>query len=406
MRNLRSEGVLQEMTTKTQVGIIGSGPAGLLLSQLLHVNGIESVVLEKHSRAYVEGRIRAGILEGGTVRMLEDAGVADRLHKESLIHQGVGIHFEDKLHRIDFHELTEGKSMTVYGQSELTKDLMDAHADRDQNPVYEASDVRISGVEDNKSTLTYIAEEKEHSVQCEFVVGCDGYHGVSRDYFPKTLLKTYEKIYPFGWLGVLADVPPVDDELIYNNHPDGFALASQRSKTRSRYYLQCDSREEVGDWSDERFWEVLIHRFGENIGSRITTGPSIEKSIAPLRSFVAEPMRYKSLFIAGDAAHILPPTGAKGLNLAASDIHYLSEALIRFYKTGDSDGLDHYSDVALDRVWKAVRFSWWFTHLTHRFPENEGDGLPYKLQKAEFDYIASSRAASTSLAENYVGLPY
>ena len=393
------------MTRKTQVGIIGSGPAGLLLSQLLHVNGIESIILEKHTRAYVEGRIRAGILEQGTVDMLEEAKVAQRLHQEGLTHTGIGIQFNSEVHRIDFNVQSTGKSVTVYGQTDLTKDLMDAHADRGQNPVYEAEDVHISGIEADKPLLSYVHNGEAHTVECKFVVGCDGYHGVSREHFPQSVLKIYEKVYPFGWLGVLADVRPLSEELIYNSHDEGFALASQRSTSRSRYYIQCGLTEKVDQWSDDRFWEALIHRFGP-VGNQIETGPSIEKSIAPLRSFVAEPLRHKSLFIAGDAAHIVPPTGAKGLNLAASDIHYLSEGLIEYYKQGNTAGLDHYSSRALDRVWKAIRFSWWFTHLTHCFPEDENEGLSRRLQIVELEYLVHSEAASASLAENYVGLPY
>ncbi|MDA0347367.1 MAG: 4-hydroxybenzoate 3-monooxygenase [Verrucomicrobia bacterium] len=394
------------MTHKTQVGIIGSGPAGLLLSQILHVNGIESIILEKYSRAHVEGRIRAGILEQGTVNMLEAAKVAKRLHKEALIHTGIGLLFNDTLHRIDFNAQSTGKSVTVYGQTEITKDLMDAHAERGQEPVYRAKDVQIEGIESGAPSLSYTHDEKSYKIDCDFVVGCDGYHGVSRKHFPESFLEIYERAYPFGWLGVLADVKPVSDELIYNNHPDGFALASQRSKTRSRYYIQCDLNEKLDAWSDDRFWATLIHRFGNRVGKHIDTGPSIEKSIAPLRSFVAEPMRYKSLFIAGDAAHIVPPTGAKGLNLAASDVHYLSDGLIEYYKTGQTTGLDCYSDKALDRVWKAIRFSWWFTHLTHRFPDHETGGFSQKLQLAELGYLVNSQAAMASLTENYVGLPF
>ena len=394
------------MTHKTQVGIIGSGPAGLLLSQILHINGIESIVLEKNSRAHVEGRIRAGIMEQGTVNMLETAGVAKRLHEEGLTHTGFGLQFNGTLHRIDFKAHSIEKNVTVYGQTEITKDMMDAHAERGQEPVYNAKDVQIEGIESGSPCLSYSHDEKTYKVECDFIVGCDGYHGVSRKHFPKSFLTIYEKVYPFGWLGVLADVKPLSDELIYNNHLDGFALASQRSKTRSRYYIQCDLDEKLDAWSDDRFWETLVHRFGNELGKHIDTGPSIEKSIAPLRSFVAEPMRYKSLFIAGDAAHIVPPTGAKGLNLAASDIHYLSDGLIEYYKTGQTTGLDHYSEKALDRVWKAIRFSWWFTHLTHRFSDDETGGFSQKLQIAELDYLVNSKAAIASLAENYVGLPF
>ena len=394
------------MTLKTQVGIIGSGPAGLLLSQLLHKQGIDSVILEKHSRAHVEGRIRAGILEQGTVDMLDEAGVGERLHEEGLIHDGIGIQFNGVNHRIGFKARDTGKTVTVYGQTEVTKDLMDAHADRGQDPFYEAEDVRISGIEAGTPTLKCLFQGKGLEVQCKIIVGCDGYHGVSRQSFPSDVLNTFERVYPFGWLGVLADVKPVSEELIYNNHKNGFALASQRSATRSRYYIQCELNESVEEWSDDRFWETLIHMFGEEVGPKIETGPSIEKSIAPLRSFVAEPMRYKSLFLAGDSAHVVPPTGAKGLNLAASDVHYLTEGLVDYFSTGSTCGLDLYSDRALARVWTAIRFSWWFTHLTHRFPESETHGMAYKLQIAELEYLVKSESARASLAENYVGLPF
>jgi p-hydroxybenzoate 3-monooxygenase len=394
------------MTHKTQIGIIGSGPAGLLLSQILYVHGIDSIILEKHTRSYVEGRIRAGILEQGTVNMLEEAQVAGRLKKEGLAHTGIGLQFNNTLHRIDLDSSNHGHSVTVYGQTEITKDLMEAHADRARDPIYEAADVQIDGIDSKKPSLSYTHNGEKHTVECQFVVGCDGYHGVSRKHFPTSLLKVYEKVYPFGWLGVLADVPPLSHELIYNNHGEGFALASQRSETRSRYYMQCDLTESVDQWSDDRFWDTLIHRFGAKIGNGIKTGPSLEKSIAPLRSFVAEPLRHKSLFIAGDAAHLVPPTGAKGLNLAASDIHYLSEGFIDYYANGNSLGLDRYSQRALNRVWKAIRFSWWFTHLTHRFPNSETSVLDRKLQIAELDYLVNSEAASASFAENYVGLPF
>lgn len=394
------------MKRRTQVGIIGSGPAGLLLSQLLHKQGIESIILEKHSRSHVEGRIRAGILEQGTVDMLDDAGVGERLHREGLIHNGIGIQFNDVNHRIGFKARDTGKTVTVYGQTEVTKDLMDAHANRGQNPYYEAMDVRISGIEGGSPTLRCQHQGNPLEIRCDFIVGCDGYHGVSRHSIPNHILQTYERVYPFGWLGVLADVKPVSEELIYNKHEEGFALASQRSETRSRYYIQCGADESVDEWSDDRFWERLIYMFGDEVGSQIETGPSIEKSIAPLRSFVAEPLRYKTLFLAGDAAHVVPPTGAKGLNLAASDVHYLSEGLIEYYSNGKSLGLDHYSERALARVWKAIRFSWWFTHLTHRFPQNEIHGMAHKLQIAELDYLVNSETAKASLAENYVGLPW
>ncbi|MCH2387200.1 MAG: 4-hydroxybenzoate 3-monooxygenase [Opitutales bacterium] len=394
------------MTLNTQVAIIGSGPAGLLLSQLLHKQGIESVILEKHARAHVEGRIRAGILEQGTVDILKEAGVGERLHREGLIHDGIGIQFNGTNHRIGFKADNTGRTVTVYGQTEVTKDLMDAHASRGQEPFYEAEEVRISGIEEGSPALHCIYRGAPLAVKCQFVVGCDGYHGISRGSIPSNILQTFERIYPFGWLGVLADVKPVSEELIYNKHEDGFALASQRSPTRSRYYIQCDANESIDNWPDERFWETLIHMFGPEVGSQIETGPSIDKSIAPLRSFVAEPMRHKSLFLAGDAAHVVPPTGAKGLNLAASDIHYLTEGMIDYFSTGTTSGLDQYSSRSLARVWKAIRFSWWFTNLTHRFPGDETHGMGHKIQLAELDYLVNSDSAKASLAENYVGLPF
>jgi p-hydroxybenzoate 3-monooxygenase len=384
---------------RTQVAIIGSGPAGLLLGQLLHRAGIDNVILEARSQDYVLSRIRAGVLESGTVELLEHAGVADRLHAEGLVHEGFDLAFGGGRHRIDLKALT-GRCVTVYGQTEITKDLMDARAQAGAKSVYEAQDVELHDFDTDHPRVTWNGAE---SLECDFIAGCDGFHGVSRASVPQGAIKLYERVYSFGWLGVLSDTTPVSEELIYVSHERGFALCSQRSRTRSRYYVQCTLSEQVDEWPDERFWKELRARLPQDAAQRLATGPSIEKSIAPLRSFVAEPLRFGHLFLAGDAGHIVPPTGAKGLNLAASDVHYLADGLIGFYKLGSSSGLDAYSAHALARVWKAERFSWWMTKLLHRFPE-EGD-FGRRMQLAELDYIAHSRAAQTALAENYVGLP-
>jgi p-hydroxybenzoate 3-monooxygenase len=387
---------------RTQVGIIGAGPAGLLLSRLLHLEGIDNLVLERRSAAYVLGRIRAGILEQGTVDLLKQAGVGARLAREGLTHEGIGISFAGTHHRIDLKALTGGSVVTVYGQTEVTKDLMDAG--RAETFVYEAEDVWPQDIDGERPRLTYRKDGTEHEVVCDFIAGCDGYHGVSRRSLPRDALKTFERVYPFGWLGLLSETRPVSGELIYNSHERGFALCSLRSPTRSRYYIQCDLDEDVGAWPDDRFWDELRRRLPKDAAESLETGPSIEKSIAPLRSFVAEPLRLGRLFLAGDAAHIVPPTGAKGLNLAASDVHFLSRALIDFYRTGKRDLIEAYSETCLRRVWKAQRFSWWMTSMLHRFP----DASPFdaRLQLAELDYVTGSRAAATALAENYVGLPY
>ncbi|MGP1255885.1 MAG: 4-hydroxybenzoate 3-monooxygenase [Kiloniellales bacterium] len=392
------------MSKRIQVGIIGSGPAGLLLGQLLHKAGIETVILERRSQDYVLGRIRAGVLEQGAVGLLEKAGCGKRLHSEGLVHDGVNLAFDGELHRIDLKDLTGGDSVTVYGQTEVTHDLMDARAETGAETVYEAENVQPQGFDGTTPYLTYDKDGQSHRIDCDFIAGCDGYHGVSRQSVPSDLLKIYERIYPFGWLGLLADVPPANDELVYANSPRGFALCSMRSLERSRYYIQCDLSDRVEAWSDEAFWDELRRRLPHDLADSVTTGPSIEKSIAPLRSFVAEPLRFGRLFLCGDAAHIVPPTGAKGLNLAASDVHYLYEALVAYYSDGTQAGLDSYSAAALARVWKAERFSWWFTTMMHLFPDDGPFGQ--KIQEAELDYLVGSRAASTSLAENYVGLPY
>lgn len=388
---------------RTQVVIIGSGPSGLLLGQLLAKAGIETIVLEQKSKDYVLGRIRAGVLEQGAVGLLEEAGAATRLHSEGLVHEGIEIAFDGVRRRVDFKELT-GKTVTVYGQTEVTRDLMDARAAIGDPTVYQALDVTLTDLESKRPKVRYVASGKDCEIECDYVAGCDGFHGVCRRSIPENVLRTYERVYPFGWLGALVEKPAIAHELVYVNHIRGFALCSMRSLTRSRYYLQCRLDEHVDEWSDDRFWDELTRRLDPEIARSLQTGPSIEKSIAPLRSFVAEPMRFGRLFLAGDAAHIVPPTGAKGLNLAASDVAYLSRALIQRYSAGSSEGLDGYPKKALARIWKAERFSWWMTQMLHRFPESTG--FDQKMQTAELDYLFSSKAAQTALAENYVGLPY
>ena len=392
-------------TTRTQVAIIGAGPSGLLLGQLLHRAGIDNVVIERQSGDYVLSRIRAGVLEQTTCDLLDEAGVATRMHAQGLVHGGIELCFDAARHRIDLNALTGGRNVTVYGQTEVTRDLMEARAAAGLSTVYEASDVALHAFDSTSPHVTYsTAGGVAHTLHCDFIAGCDGYHGASRASVPAGALRTYEKIYPFGWLGILADTPPVSHELIYSNHSRGFALCSMRSTTRTRYYVQCSLDDKVEQWSDDAFWDELRLRLDPQAAQSLVTGPSIEKSIAPLRSFVAEPMRFGRLFLAGDAAHIVPPTGAKGLNLAASDVRYLARAMVDHYLERSSAGIDHYSDTCLRRVWKAERFSWWFTSLMHKFPETGEFGQKVKL--AELDYLVHSRAASTALAENYVGLPF
>ena len=388
---------------KTQVAIIGAGPSGLLLGHLLHLQGIDTVILEAKSPDYVLGRIRAGVLEQGTVDLLREAGVAARMDREGQVHEGVAFSFAGRQERIDLKALSGGKTVTVYGQTEVTRDLMEARTAEGLTTIYSAANVSLHDFDSAKPRVRYEKDGQTHEIECDFIAGCDGYHGVSRASVPANAIQTYEKVYPFGWLGVLADVPPVSHELIYANTERGFALCSMRSATRSRYYVQVPTEEKVENWSDEAFWNELRARLDPEARERLVTGPSLEKSIAPLRSFVAEPMRFGSLFLAGDAAHIVPPTGAKGLNLATADVGYLSRALEIFYSEKSASALDRYSDLCLRRVWKAERFSWWFTSLMHRFPETGAFGQ--KIQEAELDYLVHSRAASTALAENYVGLP-
>jgi p-hydroxybenzoate 3-monooxygenase len=388
---------------RTQVAIIGCGPAGLSLGHLLHRAGIDVIVLERRDRDYVEGRVRAGVLETVTVDLMDSLGLGARMHAEGLVHTGTNLSIDGQLFRIDMADLTGGSSVMVYGQQEVMKDLFDAASERGVPIVFNAEDVRLEGIDTERPTVTYRKDGVEHRIDCDFIAGCDGYHGVSRASIPVSALSVFERVYPFGWLGILADVPPVNHELIYCNHERGFALASMRSLTRSRYYVQCPLDDRIEDWPDERFWDELCLRLGPETGAQVIRGPSFEKSIAPLRSFVSEPMRYGRLFLAGDAAHIVPPTGAKGLNLAASDVVMLSESLIEFYAEHSQAGIDGYSARALRRVWKAERFSWWFTGLTHRFPDR--DSFDRRMQIAELDYIRGSRAAQLTMAENYVGLP-
>jgi p-hydroxybenzoate 3-monooxygenase len=385
---------------QTQVVIVGSGPAGLLLGQLLHKEGIDTLLLERKSADYVLGRIRAGVLEQGTVDVLDRAGVSKRLHAEGLLHDGVEIGFQGRRHRIALKELT-GKAVTVYGQTEVTRDLMEARAATGAPSVYEAEDVALHDVQGDAPLVTYRHRGVAHEVRCDFIAGCDGFHGISRRSIPPAVLKIFERVYPFGWLGLLADVPPPWHELIYANSERGFALASLRSPTRVRCYLQCSLEDRIESWSDARFWEEFRRRIGDDM-SGIPDAPSIEKSIAPLRSFVAEPLRFGRLFLAGDAAHIVPPTGAKGLNLAVSDVLYLSEALQGFYRERSEASLDEYSPRCLKRIWRAERFSWWMTRKLHQFP---GDSFAARIQHTELEYLFESRAAQTSMAENYVGLP-
>jgi p-hydroxybenzoate 3-monooxygenase len=387
---------------RTQVAIIGAGPAGLLLGQLLHRAGIDAVILEQRTPEYVLGRIRAGVLEQGTVDVLELAGVARRLHAESLTHGGVEIAVNHVHRRIAFQDLI-GKTVTVYGQTEMTRDLMDARQESGAIAVYEAESIQLYDIDGASPSVTYTHRGESRRLECDFIAGCDGYHGVSRRSIPSGQLRTYERVYPFGWLGVLADVPPAWDELIYVTSDRGFALASMRSATRVRCYVQCPLEDHLDQWSDERFWDEFKRRVGPEVAARMTIGPSIEKSIAPLRSFVAEPMRFGRLFLAGDAAHIVPPTGAKGLNLAVSDVFYLYEGLLAFYREHSARGLDAYSSRALHRVWQAVRFSWWMTTLLHHFP-NE-DAFAARVREAELEYLFASPLAQRVLAENYVGLP-
>ncbi len=389
---------------RTQVAIIGAGPSGLLLGQLLHRAGIDNIIIERQSSDYVLSRIRAGILEQITVDLLAEAGVGERVKAEGTVHHSIELVFANTRHPIDVHGLTGGKVVTAYGQTEVTRDLMDARSAAGMPTVYSAGNVTVNDFDTDHPVVRYEKDGQTHEVTCDFIAGCDGFHGVCRASVPRNAITEYEKVYPFGWLGVLADVPPVSTHaIVYANSERGFGLCSMRSLTRSRYYVQCPIDDKVEAWSDDRFWDELRRRLDPEMAERMITGPSIEKSIAPLRSFVAEPMRFGRMFLAGDAAHIVPPTGAKGLNLAASDVKYLSSAFIDHYIEKSNAGIDNYSKQALARVWRAERFSWWLTSLMHQFPDTAGFGQ--KVQEAELDYLVNSEALSRSLAENYVGLP-
>ncbi|MFC7395743.1 4-hydroxybenzoate 3-monooxygenase [Chelatococcus sp. GCM10030263] len=388
---------------RTQVGIVGAGPAGLLLSHLLHLSGIDSVVIEARSRAHVENRIRAGVLEQGTVDLLREAGVADRLGREGLMHGGIILRFGGHSHRIDFVDLA-GKGVTVYGQHEVVKDLIARTIADGHGPIFEASGVGIHDITGERPVIRYLEDGAEHEIACDFIAGCDGFHGICREAIPADALTIYEREYPFGWLGILAEAPPSSEELIYANHARGFALLSMRSPQISRLYLQCDPHEDLAQWPDARIWEELHRRLDSAAGHPLYEGLILQKSVTGMRSFVAEPMRWGRLFLAGDAAHIVPPTGAKGMNLAAADVRALCEVLTAFYRTGDAAVLDSYSPRCIARVWKAQRFSWWMTSMLHLSPEMSA--FDRRRQLAELDYVATSRAAATTLAENYVGLPF
>ncbi|WAG78362.1 4-hydroxybenzoate 3-monooxygenase [Metapseudomonas furukawaii] len=390
---------------KTQVAIIGAGPSGLLLGQLLHKAGIDTLIVERQTPEYVLGRIRAGVLEQGTVDMLREAGVSERMDAEGLVHHGVELVFDGKRVPVHLTELTGGKSVMVYGQTEVTRDLMDARAASGAPIVYSASNVELHELKGERPYVTFEKDGERVRVDCDYIAGCDGFHGVSRKSIPEGVLTEYERVYPFGWLGLLSDTPPVHEELIYAHHERGFSLCSQRSLTRSRYYLQVPLTDKVEDWSDERFWNELKARLPEEVAAKLVTGPSLEKSIAPLRSFVVEPMQYGHLFLVGDAAHIVPPTGAKGLNLAASDVCYLYRILVKVYREGRTDLLEKYSELALRRVWKGERFSWFMTNLLHDF-DGHKDAWDQKMQQADREYFLGSHAGLVNIAENYVGLPY
>ncbi|MEP0509187.1 MAG: 4-hydroxybenzoate 3-monooxygenase [Aurantimonas coralicida] len=391
-------------TTRTRVAIIGGGPAGLLLALILHRAGIESVVLERKSRDYVLSRIRAGVLEQGTTDLLRTVGLGARMDREGLVHDGFDIAWRGEMLHVDLRELTGGKTVTVYGQTEVTHDLYDALDEAGVPVIHEVEDVTPQDITGSAPFVTYRTRDGEQRLECDFIAGCDGFHGVCRQAIPAVSIETFERVYPFAWLGVLSRTPPIQEELIYANHSRGFALCSLRNPQLSRYYIQCDADDDVANWPDERFFDELQARLPSTVAGNLVRGPSIEKSLAPLRSFVAEPMRYGRMFLAGDAAHIVPPTGAKGLNLAVSDIHYLSRALIAHYLDKDDGLLAAYSETALARVWKAERFSWWSTSMIHRFEEH--GAFSQRIQEAEFDYLADSEAAQRSLAENYVGLPF
>ena len=388
---------------RTQVAIIGAGPSGLLLGQLLHKAGIDAVILERQTGDYVLSRIRAGVLEQVCIDLLDEAGVGQRMHREGLVHEGFDLLVDGLRHRIDMTRLTGGKKVMVYGQTDVTRDLMEARQAAGLTTIYEAQNVLVHDFDTQHPRVTYEKDGQSHTIECDFIAGCDGFHGVCRASVPRNAIKEYEKVYPFGWLGLLSDTPPVHHELIYVNSPRGFALCSQRSTTRSRYYLQVPLTDKIDEWTDDAFWQELRLRLDDEANEKLVTGPSIEKSIAPLRSFVTEPLRFGRMFLAGDAGHIVPPTGAKGLNLAATDVKYLFNGIREYYEERSEAGIDRYSELALKRIWRAERFSWWFTTLMHRFPGDEE--ITAKFQRAELDYLMHSENGARTIAENYVGLP-
>jgi p-hydroxybenzoate 3-monooxygenase len=391
---------------RTQVGIVGAGPAGLVLSHLLHLRGIESIVLEKYDRDYIETRIRAGVLEQNTVDLLTELGVGDRMNKEGMVHHGIELRFGGQGHRIDMHDLTEGRAITIYGQHEVVKDLIHARLEAGGRIIFEAEAVGIHDLEAQEPVIRYRKDGEDHELRCQFVAGCDGFYGVCRSSIPEGALTVHERKYPFAWLGILAETPPSSEELIYTYHERGFALHSMRSPELTRLYIQCDPDDDIDTWSDEGIWEELHARLATDEGWALTEGPILEegKGITPMRSFAVEPMQYGRLFLAGDAAHIVPPTGAKGMNLAVADVRVLAEALHAWYEEGQADPLDRYTETCMRRMWQVQRFSWWMTSMLHRFDRE--DGFQHRVQLAELDYVVNSRAAATSLAENYVGLPY
>lgn len=394
---------VNELPKRTQVAIVGGGPAGSLLAHLLHLQGVETVILELRSRDYVLGRIRAGVLEYGSGEILRQAGLGERMDREGFVHDGVNLAFADALLHVDFKQLT-GKHVIIYGQTQLQKDLYDAIDRTGIRLIDEAEDVSLHGIESDSPLVSFTRHGARHEIACDFVAGCDGAHSTTRDFIPEPVREAFERLYPFVWVGVLSETPPVNDELIYANHHDGFALCSMRNENLSRYYVQGAADDTPDDWPDDLFWETLVTRLPDEVSDRLVTGPSIDKSVTPLRSWVSEPLRHGRLFLAGDSGHIVPPTGAKGLNLAISDVVYLAEALAGFYASGSVFGLDEYSDRALARVWKAVRFSWWMTTTMHRFPGMSND-FDRRLQRTELEYLFASENAQRAMAENYVGLP-
>ena len=392
------------MNMRTQVGIVGAGPAGLLLARLLDQHGIESIVVENHSREYIESRVRAGVLEQGTVNTLNDAGAGERMRRQGLVHHGLELSFNGRRHRINLYELTGGRAITVYGQQEVVKDLINARLDAGGQIFFEAEETSIHDLDTDAPKIRFRKNGEAHEIACDFIGGCDGSHGICRSSIPAGVLNVFERVYPFGWLGILAASKPPSEELIYCNHSRGFALFSMRSPEITRLYIQCEPDEEIADWPDDRIWQELELRLGVDESIRLEEGPILQKGVTPMRSFVIEPMQYGRLFLAGDAAHIVPPTGAKGMNLAVADVRVLSRALASFYQSGRTDLLAQYSETCLRRVWRAEHFSWWMTSLLHRFPDHSP--FQQRLQLSELEYVTSSRAAATALAENYAGLPF